>query len=397
MRRIKVFLVAILLLVFMFSWRRATASEVRVSTGDWVLAADASAGTFSVDASPLGRLLENGRFWVREESGLRPANGWIIRADKDVLVIRTSDPKMEWKLSVSGDRLHVASTDYRSVVTADAPSKIDRILGRLLDTQGTPVVWSGTGEVAGGYGGSYTRNPSFLPRNNPDVMYVRLGRLEGAGFHSLFDRITDTAVDFPEDTTLHRDEANNDILDITMPVAGNAIIGVERDYYRRVLGVPYYARYDDSRFPTAPIVWSSWTSYYEAVREQDITLNAEWLGAHLKPYGFEYVELDDGYDRGPKGEHYWVENWDGKKFPHGAAWLTKYIHDRGMKAGVWLVPNSYAGALKDHPDHYLFDRKGSAVQDYSTPALDQSNPATFDWLSMSSACSTAGASITTNS
>ena len=380
MQGIKGISISIPLLFFAFCFGRATAAEVRVSNGDWVLAADASSGTFSVDAGPLGRLLENGHFWVREESGLRPATGWTIQTVKNVLVIRTSEPKMEWKLSVSGDVLHVASTDYRSLVTADAPSKVDRIIGRLLDKEGPPVVWSGTGEVAGGYGGSYTRNPSFLPRTNPDVTYVRLGRLEGAGFHSLFDRGTDTAVDFPEDTTLHRDEANNDILKITMPVAGNAVVRVERDYYTRVLGVPYYASYDDRRFPTAPIVWSSWTSYYEAVREQDITLNAEWLGSHLKPYGVEYVELDDGYDRGPKGEHYWVENWDEKKFPHGAAWLTKYIHDRGMKAGVWLVPNSYAGGLKDHPDRYLYDKKGAVVQDYTTPSLDQTNPATFDWL-----------------
>ena len=353
---------------------------MRVTSGDWVLSADASTSTFSVDAGPLGRLLENGRLWVREESGVRQANGWIVRADKDALVIRTSDPKMEWKLSVIGDVLHIAGTHYRSLLTAEAPSKIDRILGRLLDRQGAPVVWSGTGEVEGGYGGSYTRNASFLPRTNPDVMYVRLGRLEGSGFHSLFDRSTDTAVDFPEDTTLHRDESNSDLLKITIPVAGNAVIRVERDYYTRVLGVPYYASYDDQRFPTAPIVWSSWTSYYEAVREQDITLNAEWLGAHLKPYGFGYVELDDGYDRGSKGEHYWIENWDEKKFPHGAAWLTKYIRDRGMKAGIWLVPNSYAGALQSHPERYLYDKKGAVVQDYSTPALDQTNPATFDWL-----------------
>ena len=81
---------------------------MRVTSGDWVLSADASTSTFSVDAGPLGRLLENGRFWVREESGVRQANGWIVRADKDALVIRTSDPKMEWKLSVIGDVLHIA-------------------------------------------------------------------------------------------------------------------------------------------------------------------------------------------------------------------------------------------------------------------------------------------------
>ena len=144
----RITLISILLSALVLYCGPAAATEVRVSSGDWVLAADASAGTFSLDAGPLGRLLENGRFWVRDDSGLRPAKGWSIQPVKDVLVIRTSDPNMEWKLSVSGDVLHVASTDYRSVVTADAPSKIDRIIARLLDKQGTEVVWSGTGEVA---------------------------------------------------------------------------------------------------------------------------------------------------------------------------------------------------------------------------------------------------------
>jgi len=358
----------------------ASASPVRVTVGDWVIAADSATETFSVEAGNLGTLLQAGRLWIRDEGKLQPVTGWTLRAANDLLEISTSHPRMAWKLRVSGDALQISATDYRSVITADAPSTVDRIFARLLDQQGAPVTWSGTGEVHGGYGGSYTRNASFLPRKNPDVMYVRLGRLEGAGLHSFFDRKTDTAIDFPEDAVLHRLDGNEDTVKLTMPVAGNALIRIEKDYYTRHLGVPYYSKYDDSHFPTAPIVWSSWTSYYEAVREQDMTTNADWLATHLKPYGFEYVELDDGYDRGPKGEHYWIENWDRTKFPHGAAWLTKYIHDRGLKAGVWLVPNSYAGALKDHPEHYLYDKKGSVVQDYSTPALDQTNPATFDWL-----------------
>ena len=33
-------------------------------------------------------------------------------------------------------------------------------------------------------------------------------------------------------------------------------------------------------------VWSSWSSYYEDVREEDIVCNADWIAAHLKPNGF---------------------------------------------------------------------------------------------------------------
>lgn len=376
----RIFSIAMLLVVIALYSGEAIASPVRVNSGEWVISADAVTETFSVEAGKLGILLQEGKLWVRDGEKLERVTGWTVRGGDNLIEIQTSAPRLGWKLSVSGDALQIASTNYHSVVTADVPSTVDRIFARLMDKDGSPVTWSGTGEVHGGYGGSYTRNPSFLPHKNPEVMYTRLGRLEGAGFHSFFDRNADTAIDFPEDAVLHRDESNQDIVRVTMPVAGNALIRIEKDYFTRVLGVPYYSKYDDRHFPVAPIVWSSWTSYYEAVRERDITTNADWLATHLKPYGFEYVELDDGYDRGSKGEHYWIENWDTTKFPHGAEWLTKYIHDRGMKAGVWLVPNSYAGALKDHPDRYVYDKKGGVVLDYSTAALDQTNPANLDFL-----------------
>src|SRR2546425_4199547 len=186
----------------------AIASPVRVSAGDWVIAADASTEAFSVEAGKLGTLLQAGRLWVRDEGKLQPVTGWTVRAGSDLLEIRTRSPRMAWKLRVSREALQIAATDYRSVVTAEVPSTVDRLFARLVDRQGTPVTWSGTGEVHRGYGGSYTRNPSFLPRENPDVLYVRLGRLAGAGFHSLFDRTTDTAIDFPEDAVLYRVESN---------------------------------------------------------------------------------------------------------------------------------------------------------------------------------------------
>ena len=355
-------------------------AEVRVTSGTWVLAADSAQESFSVTAGNLGSLLQNGKLWSESQGTPRPVTGWAAHAEGDTLVIRTSNPNMEWKLSVAADELRIATTDYHASITADAATQDERIVARLLDREGAPVTWSGTAEAHEAYGGSYTRSQSFLPRKNPDVLYVRLGPFAGAGFHGLFDRDTDTAIEFPEDAALDRSGTSDSSVKLTLPVHGNARIRLERDYYTRQLGVPTYNEYDDRRYPNAPIVWSSWTSYYEAVREQDITANTDWLATNLKPYGAEYVELDDGYDRGPQKEHYWIENWDKQKFPHGAAWLTRYIHHRGMKAGIWLVPNSYAGAIKDHPERYVYDKQGKAMLDYKTPVLDQTNPATFDWL-----------------
>ena len=134
------------------------------------------------------------------------------------------------------------------------------------------------------------------------------------------------------------------------------MIRVSRDYYKQTLHIPYYVPFDDRYFPTAPIVWSSWINYYEAVREADIVRNTDWLAAKLKPYGFGYVELDDGYDRMPNGQHSWIEHWNQKTFPHGPKWLATYIKSKGLHAGIWLVPNSYAGAV-EHPSRLVSARQ----------------------------------------
>ena len=91
------------------------------------------------------------------------------------------------------------------------------------------------------------------------------------------------------------------------------------------------------------------------------------------------MQLDDGYDRRPEG-HSWVDNWDQAKFSHGPEWLTSYIRGEGLKAGIWVVPNAYGPALKEHPDWYLYDKQGKVLLDYQTPALDSTNPEVFDHL-----------------
>jgi len=163
-------------------------------------------------------------------------------------------------------------------------------------------------------------------------------------------------------------------------VPGDSLVRLISDYYTRVLGVPFYIPLDDSHFRKAPALWCSWDSCYGDVREQDITRNADWIGAHLKPYGFDYIVLDDGYDRGRNGEHYWIDNWNRQKFPHGPKWLTDYIKSKGLRAGIWLVPNASAGAVDEHPDWYLRDKQGKLIRDYKTPALDSTNPQVLDFL-----------------
>ncbi len=356
-------------------------SSTMVSSDGWSVTVDEAQHAFTISHETLGAVLVEARLNLRGERGLTRLTNWTVeKKSENQISIRTVKPPTAWLVDLAANTLKVSCTSTDAVLTGRAPAPTGRIVARLLDPRGVPVDWVGTTEVVESYGGRETRNPSFLPNRNPEVMYFALGQVSSANLHSLFDRKSDTAIEFSDATVMQRNRQDAGLLEVAIPVPGNTLIHLIPDYYTKTLGLPFYAPVDDSHFSRAPSVWCSWDSCYAAVREEDIVRNADWIAAHLKPYGFDYVALDDGYDRGPSGEHYWIENWDQKKFPHGPKWLTAYIKSKGLRPGLWFVPNSYAGAVSEHPDWYLRDGLGKLILDYETPALDSTHPEVLEFL-----------------
>jgi Melibiase/Alpha galactosidase C-terminal beta sandwich domain len=364
-----------ILVLFASSNAYGAAAPVTMNTQGWTITADPGTSTLSVANQSLSVILQNVRINLESEHALHPVTNWSIeQTNQSLLTIRTTHPIAAFAFQVSGPLLKISSTYSNAVLSAQAPAPLSRIPARLMDTTGFPVVWAGTDEAQLEWGGQETRRPSFLPSKNPEVMYFGLGQVSGNTFHSLFDRNADIAIAFTEETALRRNDSDENLLDVSMPIPGNASVQLIRDYYTKVLGAPSYTPMDDSYFHTAPMVWSSWTGYYADVSEKDIVSNTDWLAEHLKPYGFQYVQLDDGFDRHKDGSHSWIEDWDKSKFPHGPRWLTDYIKAKGFQAGLWIVPNVYAGALEQHPEWYLRTLEGEHVIDYVTPSIDQTNP-----------------------
>jgi hypothetical protein len=368
--------------VLLLAGSQASGQERRIAYEGWTIVADPSACTLVVEHARLGCLLTNMQLCTSTGQQRHRAEGWTVTNEREGLLrIKTAQPQSSWLLELGPLALRVSCTAPEAALTAQVLVGRQRTVARLLDREGFPVEWTGTDEVANGYGGTMTRNPSFLPQQNPECMYFALGRVISGGiFHSLFDRATDTAVEFPDHAQLANSERSPDSLDLTLAFSGSVQVRVLPDYYTKTLGLPFYVPFDDRWFPRPPMVWCSWTSYYGDVTEQAIVRNADWLAEHLKPYGFQYVQLDDGYDSGLKAGHYWIEHWDTRKFPHGPKWLADYIKSKGLHAGLWLAPNAYAGAVEAHPQWYLRDKQGKIILDYGTPALDSSNPEVLDFL-----------------
>jgi hypothetical protein len=364
------------LLMFCF-WATTgiTAESVTLTSDGWTLIAEKEKGTLRIAQEKLGTLLNEVKVNLQSSKGSQWLKEWTVKTESsNKLTFVSLNPPCSWSFETFPTYLKILSTSPQLSLTARAPAGKERLVARLMDSEGVPVVWRVTDEAKGRWGTPEFPQTSYLPAHQANTMHFSMGTVSGNQFHALFDRPTDIAIQFPDQSRMQGSSSHPDFLEVAIPVQGASLIRLIKDYYTKTLGVPYYVPYDDSRFSHAPAVWCSWTAYYHEAREEDIVKNTDWLAANLKPYGFQYVQVDDGYDRGPKGEHFWIENWDPKIFPHGPKWIADYIKSKGLHPGLWLVPNVYAGATKQHPDWYLYDKKGKFIWDYSTPSLDSTHP-----------------------
>ena len=103
-----------------------------------------------------------------------------------------------------------------------------------------------------------------------------------------------------------------------------------------------------------PMGWNSWNCFGTTVNEAQTKAQAEYMAAHLKAHGWEYVVIDvQWYEPGAQGHGYRTDailTLDGfgrltpalNRFPSAAGGagfrpLAEYIHSRGLKLGVHLM------------------------------------------------------------
>ena len=121
--------------------------------------------------------------------------------------------------------------------------------------------------------------------------------------------------------------------------------------YARAVGTMQHAR-------TRSIIngWCSWFYTLSQVSEDEVLLNTKFASQHLKQYGLEYIQVDEGYQR-------WHGDWEGNaRFPNGMKWLADRIKSYGFKAGLWISPyviSEPTEIFQQHPDWLLKNHDGS--------------------------------------
>ncbi|HOW72246.1 MAG TPA: alpha-galactosidase [Phycisphaerae bacterium] len=129
--------------------------------------------------------------------------------------------------------------------------------------------------------------------------------------------------------------------------------------------------------------WCSWFVTYGDVTEKEVLRHAECVARELKPYGMEWVQVDDGYQTA-------FGNWEGNnKFPHGMKWLAGRIREMGLKPGIWVAPYAISAdtdVAKKHPEWLVQGPDGEPqriVPEHQQQAqyiLDVTHPGARKWL-----------------
>jgi alpha-galactosidase len=187
-----------------------------------------------------------------------------------------------------------------------------------------------------------------------------------------------------------------DQIELSLPLAPGADLSSERlllqagpDYHHQLLAYgDAIRRLHHARIPNeTPMGWWSWTAFYGGVNEGETLANADWQAAHLKSLGYEYFQIDEGYQYA-RGE-YATPN--ATQFPNGMRFVGRHITGDGLTFGIWTGPfevTSRAWVYEHHKDWLVRNAQGQPIPSRDVwnqktdflYTLDTTHPAAQDYL-----------------
>ncbi|MGB3236547.1 MAG: glycoside hydrolase family 27 protein, partial [Ferruginibacter sp.] len=85
---------------------------------------------------------------------------------------------------------------------------------------------------------------------------------------------------------------------------------------------------------TPPMGWMSWNFFADKINEKDLKeMAGAMVSSGMAKAGYNYIFIDDGWQGGRDNKNNMLA--DPVKFPSGIKALAKYMHDRGLKLGIY--------------------------------------------------------------
>ena len=109
---------------------------------------------------------------------------------------------------------------------------------------------------------------------------------------------------------------------------------------------------------TPPMGWNSWNTFFDKVSDELLCSVADAMVAQgLLSAGYEYLIVDDGWLARERDENgHQVP--DSKKFPRGIKPVIDYIHEKGLKFGIYSCCGTHTcGGYPGSFEHEFEDAK----------------------------------------
>lgn len=182
---------------------------------------------------------------------------------------------------------------------------------------------------------------------------------------------------------------------LSLPVNPGASLSSERlmfavgsDYHAQLEQYGHVIKLLHNARVTAPtpIGWWSWTAYYFGLNQGTAITNAEFLAQNLKSLGYNYYQIDEGYQFA-RGEY---STPDANLFPRGMGYVADTVRRNGLTFGVWTAPfevSERASVYQNHKDWLLHNSAGQLIHIGDVTdhhdllyVLDTTNPGSQEYL-----------------
>jgi hypothetical protein len=161
---------------------------------------------------------------------------------------------------------------------------------------------------------------------------------------------------------------------------GEIVLRFRPRFYQIHRGLKFFEPWAYAIWPRPVAGWISWFAFFDRVTEQDIVETADTLAEVLLPFGYEYLQIDDGYQKGEGHPDLWLNA--NAKFPRGLGFLPQYIKSRGLRPGIWTnVAFKQAVFAASHRDWFVTDTSGKPGRgNWVEFSLDASNAQAIDGI-----------------
>lgn len=151
-------------------------------------------------------------------------------------------------------------------------------------------------------------------------------------------------------------------------------------FYQQHRGLRYFEPWTYAVWARPVVGWCSWFAFFDKVTDGDVRRTADVLSETLRPYGYEYLQIDDGYQRGTGLPELWLK--PNAKFPEGLEATARYIRDKGLTPGIWTNATfSQTDYANEHPAWFVRDPAGRVARgNWIDHPVDASAPGALDAL-----------------